>query len=162
MDNEIVINEAIKHINGANQGFFVTVDSKYVQSINRPISSNIIMRFRDEELKNVCNSLNKYCYGRAFERNEKRLKIIAAIEIGKEEKRLHAHLVMLHPGDCDRTVDEVTQRLRKICNPELNMVGDSAIDVKEFDSSRRWMQYLLKSKFDMQSEYNDFECLEFY
>ena len=150
-----------QHVVGLKHGYFVTVDSA-ITTWNRNITVDTLDQFSQRELVQICNAINGYCFGRAFQRREKRLKIVSAIEIGKDTQRLHAHFVMLHEGDCYRTAEHIANRLKTVCKHVLKMSGSNVVDVKPFDSGKDWAEYFVKSTHFMKSRYDQFTNVSVY
>ena len=96
------------------------------------VTLNAIMRDKikfEQELSKMAHKLNDYCYGRAYKRNDKRLKIIAGIEVGQLNEMLHAHLFVQHDDQMTRTFAEVNAHVRSqwygiigLTNSKGNMV----------------------------------------
>lgn len=100
----------------------------------------------EQDLRKLTHYLNNYCFGRAYRRNEKRLKIIAGLEKGQLDKRLHAHLVINNIDETNRTLPEINTYIRKhwygligLKNTHGNMV-----DVKQTYDASGAIDYLTK------------------
>lgn len=102
MDKNILISEVSTEFPVDSKGFFITLDAV----------KNDRIQF-EQDLSRIAHKLNDFCYGRAYKRKEKRLKIIGGIETGKENGILHAHLIVAQQGETDRTLPEVNGYVRK-------------------------------------------------
>jgi hypothetical protein len=148
-----------ENVTGMEYGYFVTLNSTQTEKVKK-LSTEKLYEFSNIKLVEICKAINTYCFGRSYKRGENKFKIVVAIEIGKETNRLHAHLLLLNQAECKKTIQEVEKRLRQICKPVLRMTGENAVDVKVFDSSRKWQQYFTKSTALMYSKYDGFMNVE--
>lgn len=173
--------EAIaEYIQGCNQGYFVTIDTQYTtdkHKINRAFLDKFSL-----EINEIFRPLKIYAFGRNFRRYEEairskqtlpalpvsfeyKIKGVAAYEIGKEERRLHLHAMLLHNGSCNRTVMEVESRLREICcfNKCTRLKGRNAQQVKLYDANRKdnLICYLTKSTEYFGKYYDGFCNIDF-
>lgn len=160
------------HLGNRTQGYFITLDTPYT-ILNTEFDDRFFDRAEQKLINPFVDAMNSYCYGRSFMRHkkqkelalrygddqlsvhgsDKRLCIVEAMEIGKKTLRLHSHLIMLHDGDCDRSIDQVEQRARLIWEQLVKRSGNSFVDVSEFDNNRHWLNYLTKSFTSIQSKY---------
>lgn len=118
-------------ISAFSYGYFITINSNRFEGIHWLGPST----FDDFEakLRSIVHGLNVYCLGRPYQRNEKRLQSLVAMEIGKENSRLHSHIFALSDTPVGRTVPEVDTRLRrKIVGSYGLPTENDAIDVQEF------------------------------
>lgn len=102
MNTEQVIAEISSWLSAENKGYFITLNTLKKDKIQF-----------EQELRKIAHKLNGFCFGRAYERKEKELKIIAGIESGKVDDILHAHLVVSLPHETKRTLFEIDSYVRK-------------------------------------------------
>jgi len=143
----------VDHIEGFNYGYYITIDTSYTtgtQIMNERFLTDFV-----EETSGIFRALNIYAYGRHYQRYERlegsgmhKLHEVTAYEISKGG-RLHFHSMLLHDGSCNRSVDQIENRLRKICtdNRHTKLEGENALDVQPYDVSRtdNLVNYMLKS-----------------
>lgn len=158
--NEVLKNEMSQYVSGLTRGYFITVDSALTTLANN-ITQETLYQFSEQTMRHICKTLNDYCYGRSFQRGERKLRIVSAIEIGSVTQRLHAHLIVLHQDECNRAAEQVENRLRTVCSCALRMSGSNAVEVKAFDRTQNWSGYFVKSTPFMHSKYG-FMNIDFY
>lgn len=133
---ETKLNESLGHwVGSANCGFFVTLNS--------------VLRDRIQFEQHLCkfaHRLNGFCFGRAYERKEKRLKIVAGIETGKLNNMLHAHLAVNNVDDTRRNFHEINVYVRKHWYKliEQNNIFGTMVDVRPITESAGAISYLTK------------------
>ncbi len=148
-------------LSGFKDGYFSTIDSSITLG-NTEVTSETLYKFSEKAVKNVCDAMNRFAFGRAFIRGEKRLRIVSAIEFGEETGRLHAHILFSHLGGCLRTLHEFRAHLARICKTFLNVSGSNAIHVEAFDHKRDWSTYFVKQTAKIYARYNGFANVGFY
>ena len=102
MNKQQAAAEISQWLDGDKQGYFITLNAFTKDRIQF-----------EQGLSKTAHKLNDYCYGRAYQRREKRLKIIGGIENGKENGILHAHLAVICPEHTDRDFYAVNRFVRK-------------------------------------------------
>ena len=154
VNTESIKKDLSRRVGGYKHGWFVTIDTNHFES---DIDREKLYKFANEKIPQIIGAMNKFCFGRSG----KNLKITKTIEFGKVTRRLHAHILMLHRGDCRRTVDEIRSQLyNKVIFPVLRMTGTTAIDVQKFDPNRDWEKYFVKSTGYIHSKFGGFMNIE--
>jgi len=147
LDRQKLITEISNWLNTENKGFFITLNSTTKDKIQF-----------EQSLSKMAHKLNDLCYGRAYERKEKRLKIMACIEVGGLNDMLHAHLVITHNDDMIRTLQEVNTYVRKhwYALIEQNNVNGNMVDVKKLKNIENFVEYITKDTkyFSRQNNFN--------
>ena len=100
----------------------------------------------EEQLSKIAHKLNDFCYGRSYERNEKKLNIIASIETGKINGILHAHLIVTFVYDSKRTLQEINAYVRKHWSLLIGVDNPfgSMVDVRMIGELSDRVSYLVK------------------
>ncbi len=143
-------NALLEWLGDSKQGYWITLDALVYkeQAIN-------MINF-ESQLDKLALRLNDYCYGRAFKRGKKRLKIAGAIEIGGFMDRPHAHLVVLHSGDMTRTKEEINKKLREdwydIVNARGSVYG-TLVDLQEIGNVNGRLDYATKHLHSLNDQY---------
>ena len=75
MNKNQLISDLSSEFSTDSRGYFITLNAH----------KNDQIQF-EQGLGKIAHKLNDFCYGRAYKRKEKRLKIIGAIENGREIK----------------------------------------------------------------------------
>jgi len=135
----------------STHGYWITVDALHVDK-KKPDA----LQF-EQTVGKFTNRLNNFCYGRAYRRHEKRLKIFGAVEIGNFTDRPHAHLLVLHDGDVQRGFHEVERKARDAWYELVGARGNiysNLVDVQPIGDARSRLQYAIK-QFD---PHNDKYC----
>ena len=101
MDKAVIVAKMVEWAGCGDKGYFVTLNATTRDKI----------KF-EQDLSKMAHKLNDYCYGRAYKRKAKQLKIIAGIEIGQLNEMLHAHLLIQNDDQMARTFAEVNAHLR--------------------------------------------------
>ena len=134
MDNSL-LNLHLSQWANNQKGYFVTLNNIQNDKIHF-----------EQNLGKLAHRLNNYCYGRAYERKEKQLKIIAGIEVGRINANIHAHLVVTHNADTKRSISDIDCYIRKewstlvgIKNPNGTM-----IDFQHIGDIQTRISYLTK------------------
>ena len=127
MDKAQLIADLCKWSATSENGFFVTLNGLTYDKISF-----------EQDLGKFAHKLNDYCYGRAYKRKDKRLKIIAGVESGQLNRMLHAHLVIQHDDQMRRTLTEVNAFIRSqwygfigLRNSRGNMVNIAPLGIVE-------------------------------
>ena len=103
--------------------------------------------------------INKHCYGRAFKRGEKRLRIVSASEIGTVNQGLHSHLIIMHNNDIRRTLKQIEAFVYKQwyllidANYKQNQLRN-LVDCREIDSLEGCLEYITKTYKYYSNDYN--------
>ena len=103
--------------------------------------------------------INKHCYGRAFKRGEKRLRIVSASEIGTINQGLHSHLIIMHNNDIRRTFKQIEAFVHKQwyllinANYKQNHFRN-LVDYREIDSLEGCLEYITKTYEYYSNDYN--------
>ncbi len=136
-------------IKNDSKGFFITLNS--LQKDHIAFESNL--RF-------MGHRLNDFCYGRAYKRREKSLKIIAAIENGRINNGLHSHLMIIHGGDVRRSIQELNFYTRKQWYSKINQgsVFGSMVNVQDIGDLTSRFTYITKDTTYLMRD-NNFNIL---
>lgn len=153
VDIEGLQNQISRKASGYKSGYFITIDSTCLDGSDRPICRETLYRFSNTQIKAIADEFSIYCFGLRYLFKHNSIKVISTIEIGKDTKRLHAHLMLLQHGQTYRTFEQAEVRLQNICERTINMLGDSAIDIKPFKPKTRWIEYFTKDTQFMMSKY---------
>lgn len=145
-------NQISRKVSGYKTGYFVTVDSRYTTH-DFKIDGDFMRQFGNNEVKAIADGIGVYCCGFRYLLRHNSCKVISSIEIGRGTNRLHAHLMILHHGESYRTAEQAKERLRSICEPTVNMLGASAIDVRQFNAKCNWIEYFTKDTQFMNGRY---------
>ncbi len=97
-----LIEGLIIDLNKYKEGFFLTLNTFGKDRIRL-----------DESAQELCKRLNSFLYGRQYDRKEKRLKIVGAIENGSINEGLHIHLIVMHNNDTQRTLVKIESFIRE-------------------------------------------------
>lgn len=84
-------------------GYFVTLNTLTNDSI----------KFEETQIPKLSIWLNDFCYGNAWRRGEKSLRIVGASEVGDVNQGLHAHVVIMHNNDTNKTFEEINFFIRR-------------------------------------------------
>ena len=126
----------------------------YFLTLNTFINDQIIF---ERHLEKLFNQLNKYCFGRSFKRNNKRLKILGAKQIGIFNETLHCHLVIAHNNDMKRSHQEIEYFIRKNWLGILktkSKISSNLIKFEEINNLSDVMFYSLRElKFNKTQNY---------
>lgn len=136
MNKEQAIAEISSWLSAENKGYFITLNTLRKDKIQF-----------EQELRKVAHKLNGFCFGRAYERKEKELKIIAGIEMGKVDDILHAHLVVSLPHETKRTLFEIDSYIRKSWCGLIgiaNVPQGSMINVQHLGKAEGRIGYIVK------------------
>ena len=116
-------------------GFFVTLNGITRDKINF-----------EQDLSKLAHKLNDYCYGRAYKRKDKQLKILAGIEIGQLNEMLHAHLFIQHDDQMSRTFTEVNSHVRSQWYRIIGLKNSSGnmVDVAPLGNASTRISYIVK------------------
>lgn len=134
MDNSLLNLHLAQWANN-QKGYFVTLNN----------IQNDKIQF-EQNLGKLAHRLNNYCYGRAYERKEKQLKIIAGIEVGKINTNIHAHLVITHNDDTKRSFADIDCYIRKEWSALIGIKNPygSMIDFQHIGDIQTRISYLTK------------------
>lgn len=135
MDKNKLISDLSSEFSIDSKGYFITLNA----------FKNDQIQF-EQDLGKIAHKLNDFCYSRAYKRKEKRLKIIAAIETGKENDILHAHLIVAHQGETDRTLPEVNSYVRKHWYKTIGFYDHlgTMVDVQDIGEASGRIGYIVK------------------
>lgn len=135
MNKQQLISELSTEFPADSKGFFITLNAFKNDRIQL-----------EQDLSRIAHKLNDYCYGRAYKRKEKRLKIIGAIENGRENGILHAHLVVAQQGETDRTLPEVNSYVRKHWYQTIGFFDHfgTMVDVQDIGKAAGRIGYIVK------------------
>lgn len=135
MDKKQLITDLSSKFSADSRGYFITLNA----------FKNDRIQF-EQDLSRIAHKLNDYCYGRAYKRQEKRLKIIGAIENGRENGILHAHLVVAQQGETDRTLPEVNSYVRKHWYQTIGFFDHfgTMVDVQDIGGAAGRISYIVK------------------
>lgn len=161
INTQVLQQQISQKLSGFKDGYFATIDSSITLG-NTEVNSETLYKFSEKAVKNICDAMNRFAFGRAYVRGEKRLRIVSAIEVGGETGRLHAHILFSHLGGCLRTLNEFRSRLGRVCKIFLNAGGSNAIHVEPFDHARDWSTYFVKQTAKIYARYNGFANVGFY
>jgi len=154
---ELLKRQIEQHVNGFNQGLFVTIDTWHVQKHQHAqIDIKRLYEFTNKQLGELCKRTNKFCYGRSFQRNENRLNVITAIEIGESTERLHAHCMVLHQGNTGRSFEQISDFVIKNCEMIFKVRGENAYKIVPYNPEIYWEQYFVKETQKMFYLHNGF------
>jgi hypothetical protein len=109
----------------------------------------------------IANKFSVYCFGLRFLFNRNAFKTVACIEIGDKTKRLHSHLMFLHHGESRRNFVEVEKYLKLECEKSINVLGQSAVNIKSFNPNSGWIEYFTQDTQYMNNKYG-FMNIEWY
>jgi hypothetical protein len=100
--------------------------------------------------------LNNYCYGRAFRRKQKQLVVCGAIEIGHFMDRPHAHLVILHDTEMQRSFNDVALKARELwcalTGAQGNIYGN-LVDIQPVGDIASRLSYAAKQFVTQSDQY---------
>lgn len=119
-----------------SNGYFITLNTLKKDRIQFEV-----------ELRKIAQKLNDFCFGRAYRRREKQLKIIAGIESGKVDEILHAHLIVQFPHETKRTLFEIDSFIRKNWCRQIgiaNISQGSMVNVQHLGSAEGRIGYIIK------------------
>ena len=135
MDKAVIVAKMVEWAGCGDKGYFVTLNATTRDKI----------KF-EQDLSKMSHKLNDYCYGRAYKRNDKRLKIIAGIEVGQLNDMLHAHLFIQHDDQMTRTFAEVNAHLRSQWYGiiGLNNSRGNMVDVAPLGNAASRLSYIVK------------------
>ncbi len=98
-------------LDGRTEGWYITLNTKAIIDERTDVDK---VKFEcdilERQLRAFSSRLNEFCYRR---RKSKSLRVMAGIEIGEKESRLHAHLIVAHSGDVDKTLHQVLREVAK-------------------------------------------------
>lgn len=147
---EITQGALVDWIGNFEHGYWMTVDSMYFKDAP-PDSISF-----EQKLEKLSIRLNDFCYGRAFQRCEKRLKIVGSIEYGDLTNRPHAHLVVMHNGDVRRSLAEFNHEVRKnwyrIVGASGSVYGN-LVDVQDIGDLTSRINYAVKNHRSTTDKY---------
>lgn len=136
VDKKKIVADTTEWIGDFKDGYWVTLNGR----------TGDHLRF-EQALNKFAMWLNEFCYGREYQRNSKKLKIVAGIETGKINGDAHSHLVITHPGDIDRTFDEIADFVRKrwyrLIYAKGSLVGNM-VDVQPIGNVESRIRYAIK------------------
>lgn len=136
LSKQQIIDDSIKYLKEHDSGFFITLNTLK----NDPIKLN-------NDLLKLTTWLNDYCYGNRFRRGEKRLKIVAGTEYGKQNNGLHTHIVITFDNDMQRRHKEINMFIRKKWYKLINAKGScfgTLADIQVMDDLEDSVNYSLK------------------
>ena len=140
----------VEWVGNCQQGYWMTLDDMLIKHApSDPIAF-------EQKLEKLSIRLNDFCYGRAFQRGEKRLKIAGGIEQGNFTHRLHAHLVVMHAGDVRRSLAEINHEVRKNwyrINAAKGTVYGNLVDVQEIGDLPSRINYAVKHQRSTTDQY---------
>lgn len=133
LDRQTITDAWTSRFASTQQGFWITLDTKHRVNLNDETRAHALRRHLIElptKFQTVADQLNEYCFGRRFLHDEPNAKLncLLAIEVGnkseqddeKDDRKLddgsivHGHLVALHSGNTNRSVDDVDRFLSKV------------------------------------------------
>lgn len=130
----------VKQQNRQN-GYWITLDAPY---IDKKMPDAISF---EQALGKFAVRLNNYCYGRAFKRKDNRLSIMGSVEIGAFMDRPHAHLVVLHDVDMQRSFAEYDRKAREIWHEITGARGNiysNLVDIQPVGDAESRLHYAVK------------------
>jgi hypothetical protein len=136
-----------------DEGLFITVNSKHAES---DLFTGDTARAFEKALNKVVGEVNRFCYGKRHKERQLQLEVHNALEVGKVNRKLHAHMLLFVPYACKRTFAELKQkiytRLRGLTMVDKNQ---NAINIEDWvkDDERRSVEYITKSHDYMQGRY---------
>jgi hypothetical protein len=95
------INAIINDLKGYKGGFLLTLNA---------IRGDVIKL--EENTRELCKRLNRFCYGRQYKRREKEFRSVGVTETGDKNEGLHVHLLIMHNNDTRRTFPEIDSFIR--------------------------------------------------
>lgn len=136
MNTEKYIAEITSWLSPEAKGYFITLNTIKKDKIQF-----------EQELRKLAHRLNDFCFGRAYQRREKQMKIIAGIESGKQDDILHAHLIVDLQHETKRTLFEVDTHIRKHWCAQLginNIPFGSMVNVQRLGDPKGRISYMVK------------------
>ncbi|WP_435626431.1 hypothetical protein [Candidatus Ferrigenium straubiae] len=135
MDKNKLISDLSSEFSIDSKGYFITLNA----------FKNDVIQF-EQDLSKIAHKLNDFCYSRAYKRKEKRLKIIAAIETGKVDGMLHAHLIVALQDETDRTLPEMNSYVRKHWYKTIGFFDHfgTMVDVQDIGEAAGRIAYIVK------------------
>jgi hypothetical protein len=93
-----------------------------------------------QNFRHFMNRNNRYCFGHAFARYGKRIKVIPVQEVSRLEKRLHYHALMERPAAID-----LDRFCTLLCyNWPKTEWGDHQMYVEPATEPEKWLAYITK------------------
>ncbi len=124
-----------------HSGYWLTLDAPYIDK-RRPDADQF-----EQIVGKFAVRLNNYCYGRRFRRQEKRLLILGSIEIGAFMDRPHAHLIVLHDVDMQRSFTDFNNKAHEIWHNVTGTRGNiysNLVDIQPVGNIESRLNYALK------------------
>ncbi len=113
----------------------------------------------DGQLDNLIHWLRDYCYGRSYSVDKSRLRVVGAFEVGTFNQGLHAHLVIMHSSDTNRTADQIEAFIRRKWyvltggNDKAHEHG-SLVNVQNVGTLEGGIKYLTKTYYHQSNQFN--------
>ena len=151
MNKAVLITKLIEWAGCNEKGYFVTLNASMRDKI----------KF-EQDLSKMAHKLNDYCYGRAYKKKDKRLKIIAGIEIGQLNEMLHAHLFIQHDDQMARTFAEVNVHVRSQWYGIIGLKNFSGnmVDVAPLGNVASRLSYIVKdTAYFKRNDFFNLICL---
>jgi hypothetical protein len=147
--HDLLVNDCLKNaLDGRIQGWHVTLNTKAIILEHDQFEHEFLRLER--QLQHFTNRMNGYCYRR---RRKLRLRTLAGIEIG-DSKRLHAHLVMAHDNDTDRSLEQIKRQVVKHWRYVYEFDELGFIDVQKIYDMRGIVHYITGECDKMLGKYN--------
>ena len=110
----------------------------------------------ESQIVTITHWLNKYCYGRSYQRKLKLLRVVGVFEIGTVNEGLHIHLIIMHEFT-KRTFEEINAFLRKKCYRLMNARGSifgSLIDLQLVGDLDSRVEYISKTFYQENKDFS--------
>jgi len=138
-------------LSGRTNGWHITLNTKAIleDKLDRER-----VRYECERLERQLDvftaRLNGFCYRR---RKQLRLRAIGGIEIGKRTHRLHAHLIVAHGSDVNKTTEQLAKEIVKQWNRVYQFDEDGFVKVEEVSNMESLICYVTKDIEKMERTY---------
>ena len=143
------LNEAVlKDLDNYEVGCFITVNA---------FTKDVIKH--EALVLTLSKWINFYCYGRAFRRGEKRLKIISASEFGTVNQGLHSHFMVMNNNDITKKIQQIEAFVHRkwpvlIDAKYKTNRFSNLVDCREIDNVAGCLDYITKTYKYQSNEYN--------
>jgi hypothetical protein len=135
IDKNTLVSDVTSWMPVSRTGYFITLNARTKEWV-----------CFEQDLKKIAHNLNHFIYGRAYERQEKTLKIIGGIETGKVDGILHAHLIVALQGETNRKLPDVNMYIRKHWYKLIGLHdhNGSMVDVQDIGNPEERISYISK------------------
>ena len=128
----------------------------YLLTLNALMSDTIK---QEAQIEALIYWLNCFCYSRTFRRNEIRLMVVGASEVGTVNQGLHMHLMIMHNNDTRRTFNEIENFVRtkwyRIVSANRNSSKyGNLVDLRVIDDLVGCIEYVTKTHSHSPNEFN--------